>query len=386
MKSPSSSFPVPTTPASGVSLATQFTTAALLGAICLTLQPSTQAATALWSPSGASTNLGGATNWSPSVIPGTTDEVLFSSVTTNLTTADALTWGNLIWNADTSTTISISNTPSSNKLLTLSGGGGSTAAIASGGQTGDLLLLGNNMTNGTLTISGTPNQNGARLIIALGNDGAFNVKNTAATLIITSEIRGNNVNLAKTGAGTLTLSGANTFGTDAGKTFTIFDGTVNANSATSLGRGDVILAGGRLTINEAATGSINIRSGKTFSMSGGTLSFSFENTSSHDQIVSLGGNVTFGITGGTIDLTNSISDYSVTYTLFKDFGSGSIADLQIINYDTANYTASLGSNGVLSFMANTVPEPSTWAAITGGLALALATLRRRVNARKTSET
>lgn len=358
-------------PASGFSITSRLAVATLIGCLCMALQ-SAQAATKEWTAS-SSTNLAGASNWTPTGAPATSDEVVFSSVpNTSLTTGNTLTWGDLVWNTNTSASMAIASGQSSNRVFTLSGGGGSSAATAAGGAAGDLILLGSNVTTATLVISGTTSTEGTgRLRMAVGADGNFHVKNAGAALTITADITGN-YNLTKTGAGTLTLGAANTFGAD--KTFTVEAGTVNANHTAALGSGNVAVSGGSLTMNEAGVGSIILKADKSFSMSAGTLGFSFESVSSHDQIIG-SGTGTFSITGGIIDLTNSITDYSVTYALFRDFSSGSVANLTFINYDNANYIASLGNDGVLSFSA--IPESSTAAALLGGLVLALVVWHRR---------
>ncbi|RRJ95965.1 autotransporter [Opitutaceae bacterium TAV4] len=377
MKSPNSSLPVSTTPASGFPHIIKITTTALIGIICLALQPTAQAATKEWiAPS--SVNLGGANNWTGASTPTSADEVLFATVPNPiLTTGNNLNWGDLVWNTNTSGTLAIASGQSSNRVLSIgSGTSGSTAAIAAGGAAGDLIVLGDNVTNGTLTISGE-NNGSYHLRLSIGRDGNINVKNANATLVISADSYQGDFALTKTGLGTLTIGTSwGSFG--ASKTFTIAAGTVNANHGGALGAGNVALEGGVLTIKEGSTGTLSVKAGKTFTMSAGTLSFTFANATSHDQITTdAGTSSTFNITGGILDLNNSIADYSVTYTLFKDFDSGSITNLQIINYDTANYTASLGNNGVLSFVANTIPEPSTWTAIIGSLVLTLALLHRR---------
>lgn len=186
---------------------------------------------------GTGTALDTAANWSPDGVPVTGSEVLFNTsivlpaqLTTSTTTN---TWGDLIWNSNVTSAITIDSAIATNRNLVLSGGGGSSEAILQGGASGDLILMGTNATSNTLTIGGNAGVGTARLNMALGASGNFNVVNSGATLNILSLLSGN-FNLTKTGAGTLTLSGANSFGS-ATTSFTLSAGTVNVNSATALG-------------------------------------------------------------------------------------------------------------------------------------------------------
>lgn len=186
---------------------------------------------------GTGTTIDTAGNWSPVNIPITTDEALFNDTGTLpaalpsvLTTSTAVTFGDLIWNSTVSSSIEV--TGSSNRVLTLSGSGGSTAASAAGGTTGDLLVMGSSAT-GTLTIGGNAGAGTGQLFLAIGKAGNFDVANSGATLDITAAISGA-FGLTKTGAGTLILAGANSFGGTAAN-FTISTGIVQLSGAGTLG-------------------------------------------------------------------------------------------------------------------------------------------------------
>src|SRR5580698_5830584 len=137
---------------------------------------SAYSATVVFSSSTGST-LDNATNWSTGSIPGTVDEaVLDNSLVTlpsALTLSSSQTFGDLVINSNTLSSIGLTGGTSFN--LTLSGGGGSTAASAAGGAAGDLLVLGSNVTSGTVTVGG--GSGAGSLGLALGTSGNFDVLN-----------------------------------------------------------------------------------------------------------------------------------------------------------------------------------------------------------------
>ena len=198
------------------------------------------------------------------------------------------------------------------------------------------------------------------------------------------------VGVSKLGAGTFTANGANTY---SGGT-TVSEGVFSAGHASALGTGDLSLNGGTLSssvasvsgignvtfssgildLGGAGVGALSLASGKNFSMSGGTWSVSIGSTVSYDQVASAGGGATFNGSDATIALTG-ISDYSIGYSLFGGFAPGSVSNVSITGYDSGNWLAALGTDGVLSFSA--VPEPSAFACFTGLAALGLGMARRR---------
>ncbi|HEX8341856.1 MAG TPA: PEP-CTERM sorting domain-containing protein [Tepidisphaeraceae bacterium] len=131
-------------------------------------------------------------------------------------------------------------------------------------------------------------------------------------------------------------------------------GTLTSTVAAAGLGGDLNVSGGTVSANgDAAVGAFTLAGAKNFALSGGTLRTNLASTSSFDQIFGTGA---FNVTGGTLDLLNFVPDYAAMYDLLEGFASGSVANLAIVNYDTANYTASLNNEGVLSFTE--VPEPS----------------------------
>lgn len=191
-------------------------------------------------PAGTGTVINTAANWVGDVVPLTGDEALFDNsvlgtLPSVLSTTGAITFGDLIWNTNNSSTISLNSAGASSFALTLSGGAGGTAAAAAGGATTDLLTVGSASTTGTLAIGGNIGTGTGTLTLALGKAGNFNVVNAGSTLNITAAITGTFA-LTKTGAGTLILTGANTFGNPGGNTaFTITSGTVVLSGVGTLG-------------------------------------------------------------------------------------------------------------------------------------------------------
>lgn len=177
------------------------------------------------------------------------------------------------------------------------------------------------------------------------------------------------LDLVKTGTGALTLSGANTF---TGGVQVDGGSLVIANSS-ALGGGDVDLDSGTLDMNGAATQLADV--GGDFHMNGGILSMSYESGGSTFDYITGSTGATFTIVGGQLDLGNYDWDYEESYGLFVGFDSGSVSGLSITNYDTANYLAVLGNDGVLSF--SVIPEPGSYALMAGSLALVSVMCRRR---------
>lgn len=160
-------------------------------------------------------------------------------------------------NVTTNQAVTIGNNSSgagSSAVLTL-GGASAQANSVSGAAAGDLIYVGGATSN--LTIQGANLQKGQNtgtgmLSVNLVQSGNFDVANAAASLTVSAAI-GGAVDIAKTGAGTLTLSGANTFG-GAGHTFTLASGTLNLNNASALGAAGTafVITGGTLNNTSAS--------------------------------------------------------------------------------------------------------------------------------------
>ena len=181
--------------------------------------------------------------------------------------------------------------------------------------------------------------------------------------------------ITKIGAGTQTFSGNNTYT----GTTTITVGTLVAQADKALGNtSSVLVNGGTLDIQGTTAGTVTLGTGASFFLSSGTIKLQLG--TSLDQLVSSGTGA-FTITGGAfaLDVTGVGFSYSSTYAVLSGFGgANSVSGLSFTGYDTGNYTASLGTNGVLSFAA--VPEPATWALLAFSLTTIMVMRRRRLGA------
>ena len=158
-------------------------------------------------------------------------------------TAGNLTVGS--WNVTApSGTFSIRNNTSgsTDSILTLGGLGDLGNGVS--GTSGDLLYVAN---GATFALRGDNPSGSGVLKIVLGQSGNFDA---AGTLTISAAISdgGNNYSITKTGNGSLTLSGANTFGGG----LTLSAGILNINSATAPGTGVFTINGGTITNTSGA--------------------------------------------------------------------------------------------------------------------------------------
>lgn len=299
-------------------------------ALLAALLPLAHAATVTFDggPTGDGTVLDTPANWTGDALPVTGSEVLFNtsitlpSVLSTSTTTSV--WGDLIWNSNVTSAITIDSTNGTNRNLQLSGAAGSSEAILQGGAAGDLILLGSEALNNTLIIGGNAGGGAGRLNMALLASGNFNVVNSGATLNILSLISGA-FNLSKTGAGTLTLSGANSFGS-AATSFSLNAGTVNINSTTALGASSntFVINGG--TFDNTSGAAITTSSYKQTWNS----SFTFTGTNNltlGSGTVSLGTAAgtsrTVTVTAGTLGLSGVISNGTTASSVVKE-GAGTL--------------------------------------------------------------
>lgn len=237
--------------------------------------------------------------------------------------------------------------------LALGGGGaGSTAAITTGAGT---LTLG-----GDVSYDATNNPNGATIAgnLALGATRTFTINDSTATasdLTVSATVSGTNSGITKAGAGTMVLTGTNTY---TGPT-TINAGTL---SVGTIGNGGV--AGNLGAATNAATNLV---------LGGGTLQYT-GSTASTDRNFTLttGTTSTIDVSNGVTNLTLAGSSTNTTGGLTKA-GAGTLT-LSGTNLHTGTTTVSAGTlfaNGSASLGAasGNVTVSAGTLALAGGAAI-----------------
>lgn len=253
-----------------------------------------------------------------------------------------------VYNSKTTLTgaVTITNTAQGTAAYTPITIAAGSAAGNRGGQlelSGDLTFVGNTNTN-TVTIA-APTGTGLQGVMALNGTRTFNIGDGGASVDLTVNaplINGTAAGgLIKSGAGTLALSGANTY---SGNT------VVNAGALTLADTGSLTFYIGANGVNNSVTGSGTV----TFS---GSFNFDLTNA------VAAGGNSWLIVDTGT--LSESFTG-SFTITGFTENSN--------IWTNGAGYSFN-EATGILSYSA--VPEPSTFAVLGGAAVLLLAAARRR---------
>jgi autotransporter-associated beta strand protein len=242
--------------------------------------------------------------------------------------------------------------------------------------------------NSTWDINGQADQI-VRTGALVGTDGVITNTGAAQTLTINftgtagsyagTIAGGAAIAVAKAGTGAQTLSGANTFSGG----LTITNGTLVAGSASALGAGnvtvsgdgtavgvlasslaninavgDVAVSGGSLDLNTSGVGSLTLAADKNFTMTAGTWNVTLATAGSGDRVLGSGSG-TFNISDCAIALSGTPA-YGSTYSLFPGFASGTVTNVTITGYDTANYAATLSSAGVLSFTSTATDGFTAW--------------------------
>ena len=218
-------------------------------------------------------------SWSTQNIPNSSDSAVFNIGNSTITSTGSLNFGDMVWNNNTSASISL-KANGIIRYLSLSGTTGSAGATLAGGSNGDLLLMGNNAKTNTLKIESVPGN--GELQIKLDADGNFNVLNSGATLDIATVIAGTK-SLTKTGNGTLILGGNNTY---TGST-TVKSGTLKANATNTLATTNVInVQGGSLLVAASET----INDNANIVMGNAKLEMSGKDITEHVGALTLTGN------------------------------------------------------------------------------------------------
>ena len=266
---------------------------------------------------------------------------------------------------------------------------------------------------GTVTVNATGNPLTAMIFgagtLALGGNRIFDIgsQSTEMSGLAVSTVISGGGSITKLGTGTLRLDFANIY---SGGTVVSAGGLVVSNTTGSgVGTGALVIesgaflrgtgiVGGATTIKAGGilgagdfAGNLSITAGNLTFTNGLTLNdgaiFKFKLGTASDKISLIGGVLTGAATPGslTINLDAGTGFSAGTYTLF-DFSSGGtttssfdVADFTL-GTTISGYSYNLALNGgssMLQLTASAIPEPSTYAAIFGALALSAAGWHRR---------
>jgi fibronectin-binding autotransporter adhesin len=263
--------------------------------------------------SWATVNAGPLTNWSTDPggstnatdIPGTAHTVVFSA--TNATGPAISTTLDADFTIDS---LQFTSAPTGVTSVTIAEGtAGSELTLAPSSTVGGIEVQDN---AGTVTIS-------APLIVGAAGGApsqTWSVTGTGNQLIVTGNTTFTDL-VNKTGAGALTLSGANS---GAGGV-TLTGGTLNVNSTTALGTGTFTIGAG--TIIDASAGAI-VNASNNLQNWNGSFAFAGSNDLNLGTgAVTLGGNIGILATANTLTVGGVIDDGSSTFSLTKA-GAGTL--------------------------------------------------------------
>lgn len=309
-----------------------------------------------------------------------------------------------VTNGRTYTILDSANGAGKESTITLGNASGFTDLFS--GVASDLIYMSG---NSNLTIQGPGGSGNAGLNVVLAGTGNLDVS-SGSTLTISAPISGSGKTITTNGAGTIILSGANTYGTSGlpGTTVTAGKLLVNNTSGSGTGAGNVLVNGtGTLGGTGIISGAITVATGATLNpgaigasgavastvgtLSTGALTLqtgSFSTldvlgVSSYDKLVS-SGQISFG---GTLNVNvaaglnftsgQRLNLFAGTLVAPGSVFSG-IADNQIVTFNGYNFYADYTTTG---FDLVAVPEPGTWAAAALSFLLVGFTQCRRLQVR-----
>jgi autotransporter-associated beta strand protein len=247
----------------------------------------------VWKNTGTDFNTG--TNWVGNVAPANGDVAAFNGAAVaqpNLSVSKSISG------------LYFTGTGTNGYTLTRSAAAGFTLtgyATTIGAETGDItaVAIGAENTSGTNTISLVP----IVLAPAVGSTSTI-YQAGGGTLVINSTISGTGINLTKTGGGTLTLTGTNTFNggiTVNGGTLKLDFSASATNNNITQSANTLTLAGGTFSlVGKASTNNANTVNGLT--LNSGASAITLNNSTANNLGLTLGA-ITRNI-GSTIDFTN----------------------------------------------------------------------------------
>ena len=181
---------------------------------------------------------------------------------------------------------------------------------------------------------------------------------SASTLTVGGAIGGGAHSLTKAGAGTLLLSGTNTFTSGT----TLSAGTLDINNAAAVGTGTFTINGG--TIDNTSAGAITLSNNNTQTWGGSFTFTGTKNLNLGTGAVSLSGTETVTTTAGTLTVGGVISDGSNGYGITKA-GSGT---LLLNGADTYSGTTTISAGVVQLGNASAAQDSTVSVGVANGLA------------------
>lgn len=298
-----------------------------------------EAATKSWD--GGTTGNGSSwatnTNWAGDIIPATGDDVVFDSRTGGGTIATPMT----VSSDFSLRTMTFDTNLNAAANLDTNGSGSTARALTLTGDGTNFIVLTSNMSGKTLTFRGN---NGA-LTVKLSGTAAFDVEAGAlsfgSAVAIADAASAGGIN--KTGAGTLTLSGANTYT----GTSTVTAGTMKLSRSG----GTTIPTTNNVTVNG---GTLEISTNQTindFTMTSGTLLV--------DSGATLTINGSYSASGGTINNQGTIklggasASFPGTGVAVNNGTSNMMSNLEIATSGTVTLTASMTISSTLTLTSGT---------------------------------
>ncbi len=254
-----------------------------------------------------------ATNYSTGILPTSTTDVKLTTSSTSLDlSASSLSMRSLNKLNGLSYTLNYVSNSNTNRTLTL---GGSNFTNSASGVTNDLIYVG----AGSLNIAGSNTGGGAGVAnISLASTGNFNVASGASLTIGTSSgcvISG--AKYLKTGAGTLSILGANT---NTGGV-TLSAGTLNLNNSNALGTGQFAINGG--SFDNTSGSSITLSGYSSHLWSGGFAFIGTNDLNLGTGTIYLASNSTITTQSGNLTIGGTLSGAFGGYKLTK-LGAGTL--------------------------------------------------------------
>lgn len=200
-------------------------------------------------------------------------------------------------------------------------------------------------------------QSGVGGSMILGGNNAWNVADSK-TLTLASDINGTGFGITKSGAGSLTLSGANSF--DGG--VSLDAGILNINSASALGTGTLVVNGGVID-NTSGGAIVNVNNNVQ------TWAGDFTFTGSNDLdlgtgAVTLSADRTVTVTAGALTIGGSIGEASAGLGIIKE-GEGTLV-LAEANSFTGNLQLNAGTLSTAGGGANSLGIGAATITLNGG--------------------